>query len=134
MQTQSDIEALAYAKLGDAECLLDNDRFDSAYYLAGYAIELLLKARVCKTLGIPDFFDFDNAERKRLKNESVITKPYKVHDYIQLFILSGIYSDFNNELETNETFLLHWSSVIKWDENSRYLTGRNFKYVKDFVI
>ncbi len=94
MQTQSDIEALAYAKLGDAECLLDNDRFDSAYYLAGYAIELLLKARVCKTLGIPDFFDFDNAERKRLKNESVITKPYKVHDYIQLFILSGIYTRF----------------------------------------
>lgn len=83
MQTQTDIQAIAYAKLEDAECLLENNRFDNAYYLAGYAIELLLKARICKTLGIPDFFDFDNAERKRLKNESVITKPYKVHDFEQ---------------------------------------------------
>ncbi len=61
------------------------------HYLAGYAIELLLKARVSKTLRIPDFFDFDNAERKRLKNESIITKPCRVHDYEQLLILSGFY-------------------------------------------
>lgn len=67
MKSQSEIEALAYAKLQDSEYLLADNRFDSAYYLAGYAIELLLKARVCKTLGIPDFFDFDNIERKRLK-------------------------------------------------------------------
>lgn len=52
MQSQSNIEVLAYAKLEDAQILLLNERFDSAYYLAGYAIELLLKARVCKTLGI----------------------------------------------------------------------------------
>lgn len=133
MQTQSDIEALVYAKLADAEYLLDNNRFDSAYYLAGYTIELLLKARVCKTLGIPDFFDFDNTERKRLKNESVITKPYRVHDYEQLLILSGIYSEFNNELEARESFMFHWSSVVKWNESSRYLTGRNLKDVEDFI-
>ncbi len=134
MQTQSEIEALAYAKLQDAELLAENSRFDSAYYLAGYAVELLLKARVCKTPGIPDFFDFDNAERKKLKNESVITKPFKVHDFEQLFILSGIYREFKNELAINELFKFHWSTIVKWNENSRYLTGGNREYVKDFII
>lgn len=133
MQTQPGIEALAYAKLQDAELLLENNRFDSAYYLAGYAIELLLKARVCKTLGIPDFFDFNNPDRKKLKNEGIIMKPYKVHDYMQLLILSGIYPHFKNELEANEIFVFHWSIVVKWNENARYLTGGNIEYTKDFI-
>ncbi len=42
MQTQLDIQALAYAKLSDAEYLLEDNRFDSAYYFAGYAIELFI--------------------------------------------------------------------------------------------
>lgn len=133
MQTQSDIEALAYAKLADAEVLLGNNRFDSAYYLAGYAIELLLKARVCKTLGIPDFFDFDNAERKKLKNESAVTKPYRVHDYEQLLILSGIYFEYQTEIKTNEIFQVHWSIISEWSESSRYLTGINPERVKKFI-
>lgn len=113
--------------------MLADNRFDSEYYLAGYAIELLLKARVCKTLGIPDFFDFDNIERKKLKNESVITKPFKVHDFEQLLILSGIYAAYRNELLTNESFKINWSLVSEWNENSRYLAGLNSQTVKNFI-
>ena len=58
MQSQAGIEALAYAKLKDAEILLDNQRFDSAYYLAGYAIELLLKARYLTGMTLEDVKDF----------------------------------------------------------------------------
>lgn len=133
MQTQSDIEALAYAKLHDAELLLANERFDSAYYLAGYAVELLLKARVCKTLGIPDFFDFDSPAKKKLKNEREITRPFKSHDLLQLLFLSGIYNEFQTELENNQFFELHWWSVVKWNENARYSAGFGSGYVKDFV-
>ncbi len=133
MQTQIDIEVLAYAKLQDAEVLLANERFDSAYYLAGYAVELLLKARVCKTLGIPDFFDFDNPTKTKLKNESVITRPYKVHDLEQLIILSGIYPEFRSELVINQPFKDSWWIVSEWNENSRYLTGKNYDDVKDFL-
>lgn len=103
------------------------------YYLAGYAIELLLKARVCKTLGIPDFFDFNNCERNKLKNECVITKPFRVHDFEQLLILSGIYSEYQKEIETNQIFRTHWSLVSEWNENSRYLTGINPDRVKKFI-
>jgi HEPN domain-containing protein len=133
MQTQSGIEALAYSKLEDAEYLLEDKRFDNAYYLAGYAVELLLKARVCKTLGIPDFFDFDNTARTRLKSESVITKPYRVHDFEQLIILSGIYPEFQKEIVTNKTFRDQWSFISKWNENARYLIGKNPEDAKDFL-
>jgi HEPN domain-containing protein len=39
---------LAEAKLGDAKLLLSAGRADNAYYLAGYAVELMLKAIVSK--------------------------------------------------------------------------------------
>jgi hypothetical protein len=51
MQCQADIQVLAQAKLKEAECLFTNGFFDGAYYLGGYAVELLLKAMVCKSQG-----------------------------------------------------------------------------------
>ncbi len=133
MKCQADIEILALSKLVDAECLSDNGRADGAYYLAGYCIELLLKARVCKTLGIPDFFNFGSSTKKKLKNEGNLAKPYKVHDFEQLLVLSGIYNDFEQELTNDPLFKAHWSVVSKWNEDCRYLTGQNPQDVKDFL-
>jgi HEPN domain-containing protein len=41
---RTDLRAMAQAKLDDAVLLLQNGRFSNAYYLAGYAVELALKA------------------------------------------------------------------------------------------
>ncbi|MCB0065385.1 MAG: HEPN domain-containing protein [Caldilineaceae bacterium] len=38
------------ARLEDAEVLLAANRYDGAMYLCGYAVELALKARICRTL------------------------------------------------------------------------------------
>src|SRR6266496_433847 len=57
MLTKADLEALAETRLQDAIFLLNGGRASSAYYLAGYAIELALKACVAKTFqsnAIPD--------------------------------------------------------------------------------
>ena len=43
-----DLQALAQAKLDDAKLLFDNGRFSNAYYLAGYAVELGLKACIAR--------------------------------------------------------------------------------------
>jgi HEPN domain-containing protein len=136
MKCQADIEALAHEKLQDAECLLNNNRYDGAYYLAGYAVELLLKAKVCKTIGIQDFFDFSNPKKTKLsvKNPDILYKPYKVHDPAQLLILSGIYSEFQDDSSKDVNLKKHWSIVSKWDENSRYLTGITDIDVKNFII
>ncbi len=75
MKCKEDIKALADSRLVDAECLMQNKRYDSAFYLAGYVVELLLKAKVCKNLGIEDFFDFGPSNQRKLKNEAY--KPLK---------------------------------------------------------
>ena len=126
MQCQADIQALSKSKLAESKCLFDNGFHDGAYYLAGYAVELLLKARVCKTLGIDDFFQFNKSKKKELY------KAYKVHNYEELLLLSGIYTDFVN-VQKDVNFKADWSIVRQWDEESRYITGRSPKDVEDFI-
>jgi HEPN domain-containing protein len=125
MKCQADIQALAKAKLAEADCLLRNGFFDAAFYIGGYAVELMLKARVCKTLGIDDFFQFK-------KGKPEIYRPYKVHDYEYLIILSGIYADFDRA-QANVSFKTDWSIVSAWNENARYLTGTTEATAKDFL-
>jgi hypothetical protein len=56
-----------------------------------------------------------------------------VHDFEQLIILSGIYPEFQKEIVTNKTFRDQWSFISKWNENARYLVGKNSEDVKDFL-
>jgi HEPN domain-containing protein len=58
---RKDLQALANARLRDAEILLKNRRFDGAYYLAGYAVECAIKACVAKKTQRYDFPDKDLA-------------------------------------------------------------------------
>jgi HEPN domain-containing protein len=55
MISTKDLRAIARARLRDAQVLLRAKRFDAAFYLCGYAIELALKARICRTLKWPGF-------------------------------------------------------------------------------
>jgi hypothetical protein len=126
MQCRADIQTLADIKLKEADCLFKGDFFDGAFYLGGYAVELLLKAMVCKTLGIDDFFAFNLPARKELY------KPYKVHDYEDLLILSGLYKEFT-AAQADVTFKAHWSVVRNWSEGARYLTGKTQRDAKDFL-
>ncbi len=50
MLRTGEIEQIAEARLADAQLLLDADRYDGAVYLCGDAVELGLKARICRTL------------------------------------------------------------------------------------
>lgn len=122
---------MAWIKFNDAELLFSEKRFDSAFYLGGYTIELLLKALICKAVGIESFYDFEGSVQKPLSKEAY--RPFKVHDFWQLFALSGIYAKFQAELQ-NETFSAHWAIVDKWSENDRYLTGKTETNVREFLI
>ncbi|HWK06100.1 MAG TPA: hypothetical protein VNS58_20810 [Puia sp.] len=126
MQGQVDIQALAKNKMDESHCLFVNGFYDGAYYLGGYVIELLLKARICKTLGVDDFFVFNRAKKE-------LYKPYKVHNFEELLLLSGIHTDFLNAKD-NSDFKSYWSEVGNWNEDSRYLKGKTFQDVKFFLI
>jgi len=130
MRSKEDIIGLAEEKLDDAECLFSNKRFNSAYYIAGYVIELLLKAKICQTLGVGDIFDFGNSRKKLDGN---LNRSLKVHDYDQLLFLSGLYSQFEKENTNNISFKKHWSIVSQWNENCRYYIARSEADAKDFI-
>lgn len=125
MKCQSDIEKLAEQKLISAYCLLNNGQYDDASYLAGYATELYLKAMVCKTLRVDDFFNFDKAAKETYR-------PYKNHNYWQLVLLSGIHSEFN-AASKDANFTKKWSVINKWTEQSRYTCDLEPDKVKEFV-
>ncbi|MBC7425011.1 MAG: hypothetical protein H7321_00635 [Bacteroidia bacterium] len=62
-------------------------------------------------------------------------KPFKVHDYEQLIILSGLYSEFSKKLTDTADldFSADWSIVSNWDENLRYTTGSNKPEIESFI-
>lgn len=126
MKCKADIEKLAEIKINASHCLVNNAFYDDAYYLSGYAIELCLKARICKILGVDDFFNFDKKVAKELY------RPYKNHDYTELILLSGLHSEFENLLGDPD-FKVKWSILNKWNEKARYEDGRNPSEVKEFV-
>ena len=140
MRTEAEIIDLSDKKFTVAEFLVANGFYDDAYYLGGYAFELRLKAKICKTLVIPDFFDFDNSKSRKLPlaktkrtDKDNLYKPFKVHDYEQLLILSGLYTQFSEKIITDLVFGADWSVISRWDENLRYSTGTNEADVKSFL-
>lgn len=102
-----DLRAIARARLRDAQVLLRARRFDGAYYLAGYAIELALKARICRTLkwrGFPE----SASEFKGLQS-------LRTHDLEVLLAFSGA-----------EGRAAEWNVVVKWNPEKRYqATGQS---------
>jgi HEPN domain-containing protein len=55
MISTKDLRTIARARLRAAQVLLLAKRYDGASYLCGYAVELALKARICRTLKWPGF-------------------------------------------------------------------------------
>jgi len=140
LRTETEIIDLSNKKFIVAEFLVANGFYDDAYYLGGYAFELRLKAKICRTLVIPDFFDFDNSKSRKLPLNKIrrtdkdnLYKPFKVHDYEQLLILSGLYSEFSNKIITDLVFGADWSVISKWDESLRYSNGTNKADVESFL-
>lgn len=140
MRTEAEIISLSDKKFATAEFLAANGYFDDAYYLGGYAFELRLKAKICKTLVIPDFFDFDISKSRKLPvtktrrtDKDNLYKPFRVHDYEQLLILSGLYTTFSDKITTDLMFGADWSVISKWDENLRYSSGANKADVDSFI-
>ena len=100
------LRGIARARLEDSEALFDAHRYDGATYLCGYAIELALKARICKTLrwaGFPS----TSSEFSNLKS-------FRTHSLDVLLSLTGL------EQRVKTKFLVEWSAVAAWDPEARY--------------
>ena len=106
MISTKDLRAIARARLRDAQVLLRAKRFDGAFYLCGYAVELALKARICGTL---KWRDFPQSGRKFEDFKSLRT-----HDLEVLLRFAGV------EGPVMARNLAEWSVVLKWNPEKRY--------------
>jgi len=106
MISTKDLRAIARARLRDAQVLLKGKRFDGAFYLSGYAVELALKARISRTL---KWREFPQSGR-----EFEDFKSLRTHDLEVLLKFSGVAD------RVTAKALREWSVVVRWDPESRY--------------
>ena len=108
MLTKSDLEKLTQLRFDDAVLLLQANRCSSAYYLAGYTLELALKACIAslfQTNTIPD--------------RAFVNAIY-VHKLELLLNTSGLRGEFDRDARANPQLAAHWAIANNWTEESRY--------------
>ncbi len=66
MDTPEQIEKLALERFQEANILFRAGKYDGAYYLSGYSIELALKAKICRRFGVPNLFTLDENNFARI--------------------------------------------------------------------
>lgn len=101
---------MAEGKLDDAILLLKSGRFSNAYYLAGYAVELGLKACIAGQIAantIPD---------------KAFIKNILSHQPGVLVGLAGLAGELKKHQDANPDFSSHWAIVAEWEPDSRYHT------------
>ena len=108
MLTKNDLQRLAKIRLEDAMLLLQNNRASSAYYLAGYAVELALKA--CAA----DLFQNNTIPDKNLVNALY------THSLENLMATSGLLPELKADIKNDAAFGANWGIVTKWNVSSRY--------------
>jgi len=97
-----EIEKIVQARIEDAEILYGASRFDGSVYLCGYAIELGLKARICRTLQWDEY------------PTSGKYGTFKTHDLDVLLHLTGL------EDKVKLKYMAAWSIVAQWNPEARY--------------
>jgi HEPN domain-containing protein len=102
---------LADVRIDEAGVLLAAGKWDGAYYLAGYAVECALKACIAKQTKAEEF----PPKRK-------VVEDYYSHELNTLLRGAGLEGVLKAEAATNSQFGLHWSEVVKWNEQARYET------------
>lgn len=105
---RTDLQANAQAKIDDACILLQNGRYSNAYYLAGYAVELGLKACIAVQI---------NAET--IPDKAFIKKIFD-HKFSILIGLAGLVKELKDQEDKDPVFGSNWAIVSEWSPDARY--------------
>ena len=124
MISKKNLRELVGQKLKDADILIANRRYASAIYIAGYAIELALKLKICKIFKFAhrfpenktEFIFYQNSVKSQLRLAGTITqiKDIRNHDLNKLLFYSGV------EVQVKLNFLDEWNLACSWDPEMRY--------------
>lgn len=109
MPRRDELKELAKTRLREAKALFNCGLYDGSYYLAGYVVELSLKARICRVL------DTDN-----YPESGELSRSFKTHKLDDLLLLAGLERKFEQAKIANPNLLTNWSLVTQWKEQFRY--------------
>jgi len=108
MLTKNDLQRLAEVRLDDSVFLFRANRSSSAYYLAGYAVELALKACISKLI-----------QANVIPDKAFVSAIY-THNFASLLSTAGLLPDFQRDSNADPEFAAAWAIASKWSEESRY--------------
>jgi hypothetical protein len=114
---RQDFQQISLVRLDDAQALLDKNQYDGCCYLAGYCVELALKAVTCKLMGRDYFFALAKPETARA---------FKIHNLKELIVLAGLWQNFEDLEKSDPLTFDNWLVIlnnIKWSEQLRYEIG-----------
>ena len=106
--TGIELQIAAQAKIDDAVFLLANGRYANAYYLAGYALEIGLKACIAKQFvadAIPD---------------RAFVNAIHTHNLSALLGLAGLADILHQRKTASAAFATNWALVCQWKPDARY--------------
>ena len=126
MISKPTIKALVNRRLDDAKVLLNNRRYLATIYIAGYALELALKYRICRimkfTNGFPetraefDTYYFDTT-KVFLRSTIRELRDIRHHNLPILLRYSG------EQINIISNFTSDWDIVKNWNPEMRYLNS-----------
>jgi hypothetical protein len=106
--TQALLKDLSLQRLEEARVLYQERKYSGSYYLAGYVIELSLKAIIAK-----------NFNRNTIPDKSFVMDIYK-HDFKTLMGLAGLNLPLTSEMKARKPFAANWGIVSQWSPEHRY--------------
>lgn len=108
-----DLQRIAERKIETANALAKSGYWSDAYYLAGYSIEMALKAVISKQISADT-----------LPDRNFINKVY-THDFKTLLGLAGLKSDFDDAIRKDSMLGANWAICSEWSPEARYQEKSN---------
>ena len=109
IESKAEFQELAEERLLEAKALLDVGKWEGAYYLAGYAVELALKACVIKILKATDAFP-----------DKDFSKNCYTHSVVKLVALARLDTPRKTAMDMDANLKANWAIVEAWSEEKRY--------------
>jgi HEPN domain-containing protein len=105
---KADLQKQAAEKLSDAGILLKAGSWANAYYLAGYAVELALKACIAKSF-----------KSETIPDKDLVNATY-THKFRNLAATAGLSPDLQKREKADLAFSANWGLVNSWSPDARY--------------
>jgi len=105
---RTDLQALAQTKIDDATHLISVGSYSNGYYLAGYSIELALKACIARQISA-----------ETIPDKAFINSVY-VHNLKSLVGSAGLSAALKDAEDEDAAFAANWAIVSEWSPEVRY--------------